>query len=42
MAAVIRRLKTGKAAGEDEFRSEMLKALNEEGVRWLTKVCQVA
>ena len=33
VAAAIRGLKFGKAAGEDEIRSEMLKALNEEGVR---------
>ena len=41
VAAVIRGLKSGKAAGEDEIRPEMLKALN-GGVRWLTRVCQVA
>ena len=33
MAVAIRGLKTGKAAGEDEIRPEMLKALNEKGVR---------
>ena len=37
-----RQLKFGKAAREDEFRSEMLKALTGEGILWLTPVCQVA
>ena len=41
VAAAIRGLKSEKAAGEDEIRPEMLKALN-RGVRWLTRVCQVA
>ena len=40
VAAAIRGLKSGKAAGEDEIRLKMLKALN-GGVRWLTRVCQV-
>ena len=40
-AAAIRGLKSGKAAGEDEIRFEMLKALN-GGVRGLTSVCQAA
>jgi len=35
-------LKSGKAAGEYEIRPEMLKALNSEGILWLTRVCQVA
>ena len=42
MAAAIQRLKPGNAAGESEIRPEMLKALNGEGVCWLTRVCQVA
>ena len=42
VAAATWGLKSGKAAGEDEIRSEMLKLLNGEGVRWLTRVCQVA
>ena len=42
VTAAIRGLKSGKAAGEDEIPAEMLKALNGEGVRWLTRVCQVA
>ena len=41
VAAAIRGLKSGKVVGEDEIRSEMLKTLNVEGVRWLTRVCQV-
>ena len=42
VAAVIRELKSGKVADEDEIRPEMLKALNGEGMRWLTRACQVA
>ena len=34
-------LKSRKAAGEDEIRPEIFKALNGEGIRWLTRVCQV-
>jgi len=37
----IGQLKFEKAAGEDEIRPEMLKALNSEGILWLTRVCQV-
>ena len=40
VAAVIRRLKSGKVADEDELRPEILKTLNGEGVRWLTRVCR--
>ena len=40
-AAAIRGLKSGKAAGKDKIRPEMLQALNRE-VRWLTRVRQVA
>ena len=29
-------------AGKDEIRPEMLKVMNGEGVRWLTRVCSVA
>ena len=42
VAAAIRGLKSGNAAGKDEIRPEMLKAFNGERVRWLTRVCQVA
>jgi len=34
----IRWLKSGKTASEDKIRSEMLKALNSEGIIWLTRV----
>ena len=36
------RLKSGKAASENEIRPEVLKASNGEGVHWLTSACQVA
>ena len=42
MATAIKGIKFGKAAGEDEIRPEMLKALTGEGIHWLTRVCQVA
>jgi len=42
VAAAIGRLKSGKAAGEDEIRPEMLKSLNSARILWLTLVCQVA
>ena len=42
VATAIKRIKSGKAAGEDEIRPEMLKALTGEGILWLTRVCQVA
>src|SRR5699024_1217832 len=38
----IKRLKSGKAAGVDEIRPELLKALGGEGIDWLTRVFQVA
>ena len=42
VATVIKRIKSGKAAGEDEIRPEMLKVLTGEGILWLTRVYQVA
>ena len=40
--AVIKSFRTRKAPCEDDIRPEMLKAMNVYGVRWLTRVCQVA
>ena len=40
--SVIKSLKTEKAPGEDDIRPKMLKAMNINGVRWLTRVCKVA
>ena len=42
VATVIKRIKSGKAAGGDEIRPEMLKALTGEGILWLVRVRQVA
>ena len=42
MNAVYKSLKTEKAPGEDDIRSEMLKAMNMYGVRWLTRVGKAA
>ena len=42
VATAITGKKSGKAAGEDEIRPEMLKALIGEGILWLTQVYQVA
>ena len=42
VAMAVKGIKSGKAAGEDEIRPEMLKALTGEGILWLTQVCQVA
>ena len=42
VATAIKGIKSGKAAGEEEIRPEMLKALTGEEILWLTRVCQVA
>ena len=42
VVTAIKEIKSGKAAGENEIRPEMLKALTGEGILWLTRVCQVA
>ena len=42
VATAIKGIKSGKAAGEDEIRLEMLKAQNAEGIFWLTRMRQVA
>ena len=36
---VMRRMKLGKAAGQSGIVTEMIKALGEEGVLWMTEVC---
>ena len=41
VATAIKRIKSGKDAGEDEIRREMLKALTGEEILWLTRVCHV-
>ena len=42
VATAIKGIKSGKVAGEDEMRPELLKALTGEEILWLTRVCQVA
>ena len=42
VATAIEKIKSGKAAaGEDEIRPKVLKALTGEGILWVTRVCQV-
>ena len=41
VATEIKEVKSGKAAGEDEIRPEMLKALSGERILWFRRVCQV-
>ena len=41
VAAAIKAIKSGKAAGADESRPKMLKALTGEEILWLTRVSQV-
>ena len=42
VATAIEGIKSGKAAGENEIRPKMLKALTREGILWLARVCPVA
>ncbi|CAF4396317.1 unnamed protein product [Rotaria sp. Silwood2] len=42
VTTAIQSLKSGKAAGVDEIRPEMLKSLKSGGVDWLTRICRVA
>ena len=42
VATAIKEIKSGKVAGEDEIRPEMLIALTGEEILWLARVCQVA
>ena len=42
VATAIKGIKSGKVAGEDEIRPEMLKALAGERILWLTRVCQAS
>ena len=41
VATAIKQLNSGKAAGGDEIRPEMLKSLAWVGILWLTRVCQL-
>ena len=41
VATAIKGIKAGKAAGEYEIKSEMLKSLTGEEIFWITRVCQV-
>ena len=35
----MRRMKTGKAAGQSGIVTEMIKAMGEDGVIWMTEIC---
>ena len=39
---LLKSLKTGKAPSEDDIKPQTLKVMNVYGVRWLTRVFQVA
>ena len=41
VTTAIKALKSGKAAGIDEIRPEMLKSLNCGGINWLTRIYQI-
>ena len=41
VTTAIKALKSGKAAGIDEIRPEMLKSLNSGGINWLTRICRI-
>lgn len=41
VTTAIQSLKSGKAAGVDEIRPEMLKSLKSGGINWLTRICRV-
>ena len=42
LSDAIKSLKSGKAAGIDEIRPEMLKSMGEKGMQWLLRVCRTA
>ena len=42
LTTAIKFLKAGEAPGKDDMRPEMLKAMNNFGICWLTRVFQVA
>ena len=42
VSTAIKSLKAGKTPGEYDIRFEMLKAINNFGVHWLTRVFQVS
>ena len=42
VAEVVKKLLGGRAPGVDEIRPEFLKALDAEGLSWLTRLCSIA